>query len=64
MSEDGGIGSSAEERSVGVHSISVIVQEILQVIIVPASLSPRNLDSLLLLLLLGHGAENVLELSL
>lgn len=51
-------------RKAGMRGASIIVQQVLQVVIIPTSLSSGHLDSLFLFLLLGHGAEDVLELSL
>jgi hypothetical protein len=63
VTEGRDVGVFVEGRSASMHANSVVVQEILQVIIIPASLSSRHLDSLFLLLLFRHSAQNVLELS-
>lgn len=43
---------------------NILVEQVVQVIVIPAAFPPLDFDRLLLLLLFGHGSENVLELLL
>lgn len=43
--------------------ISILIQQVVQVIIIPAALSPVHSDLLRLLLLLAHSLQDRLELS-